>query len=265
MMGIRIEGHPNLRRHPDGGRLGGPPAAQGLPDRRRAGAVLGGGVAVAIAPREPAMPAPIYEGTRIPSPIPTMLQPAPGLEDVLTRQLRPEPPVDARRAAADRRPARRGRGRARGRGRLPAHRLREEHGAEDVLEGGHVRAADGLPRLPGERVRLRRRGREAARDRGAAQGDVDADAAARAEPDPLAPDLARHRRARDRARSDCSGTASTPATTCSTSSSWSAARGCTRATSRPAGSPRTSRAGSSRSAGASRTSSRRRSTCTRRC
>ena len=45
MMGIPVEGHPNLAADPDGRRLGGPPAAQGLPDRRRAGPLLGGGVA----------------------------------------------------------------------------------------------------------------------------------------------------------------------------------------------------------------------------
>ena len=199
------------------------------------------------------------------SPIPTMLQPDPGLEDVLTVNFGPNHPVHARRAAADRRPPRRGRGRAGGRGRLPAHRLREEHGAEDLLEGGHVRAADGLPRLPGERVRLRRRGREAARDRGAAEGGVDADAAARAEPDPLAPDLARHGRAGDRRDRPALVLLQRAATTSSTSSSWSAARECTPATSRPAGSRRTSRPASSRSAGSSSTGSRTRSTCTSSC
>jgi hypothetical protein len=67
MMGIPIEGHPNLKRILHGRRLGGPPAAQGLPDRRRAGPLLGGGVVA----RTGGTRAPIYEGTRIPSPIPT--------------------------------------------------------------------------------------------------------------------------------------------------------------------------------------------------
>ncbi len=40
----RLPRPPESRQDPDGGRLGGPPAAEGLPDRRRAGAVLGGGV-----------------------------------------------------------------------------------------------------------------------------------------------------------------------------------------------------------------------------
>jgi NADH-quinone oxidoreductase subunit D len=43
---------------------------------------------VAIAPEKPA----IYEGTRIPSPVPTMLEPAPGLEDVLTVNFGPNHP-----------------------------------------------------------------------------------------------------------------------------------------------------------------------------
>ena len=43
---------------------------------------------MAIAPERPA----IYEGTRIPSPIPTMLQPAPGLEDILTVNFGPNHP-----------------------------------------------------------------------------------------------------------------------------------------------------------------------------
>jgi NADH-quinone oxidoreductase subunit D len=46
---------------------------------------------VAIAP-ERTSDAPIYEGTRIPSPIPTMLQPAPDLEDVLTVNFGPNHP-----------------------------------------------------------------------------------------------------------------------------------------------------------------------------
>jgi NADH-quinone oxidoreductase subunit D len=48
---------------------------------------------VAIAPQKAgASRAPIYEGTRIPSPIPTMLQPDPGLEDVLTVNFGPNHP-----------------------------------------------------------------------------------------------------------------------------------------------------------------------------
>ena len=132
MMGIPIEGHPNLKRILMRRRLGGAPAAQGLPDRRRAGPLLGGGV-VAVAPERTR--AAIYEGTRIPRPIPTVLQVSEELRGDGRRpadQLRAEPSVDARGAAPDRRPLRRGRRRPRGRHRLPAHRLREEHGAEDA-------------------------------------------------------------------------------------------------------------------------------------
>ena len=107
-------------------------------------------------------------------------------------QLRPEPPVDARRAATGRRPLRRGRDRSRGRDRLPAHGLREDDGAEDVVEVHHVSGAHRLRLLPEQRVRLRRRGREAARPRDPAEGDVDAHRPLRAEPDPQPPRVARH-------------------------------------------------------------------------
>ena len=118
--GLGHDGHPVRRppepgADPDGGRLGGPPAAQGLPDRRRAGPVLG------ARSRWRPSPAPrraIYEGTRIPSPDPDRA-PAPAGAPRLGRhadgQLRAEPPVDARRAAADRRPRRRERRRPRAR------------------------------------------------------------------------------------------------------------------------------------------------------
>ncbi len=76
--------------------------------------------------------------------------------------------------------------------RLPAHRLREEHGAEDVVEVHHVSAAHRLRLVPEQRVRVRRRRREAARPRDPAEGDVDAHAPLRAEPHPLAPRLARY-------------------------------------------------------------------------
>ena len=106
-------------------------------------------------------------------------------------QLRPEPSLDARRPPARRRPRRRARRRHRGRDRLPPHRLREDDGAEDVVEVHHLPGADRLRLVPGQRARLRARDREAARDRGAAEGDVDADVPGRADADPLAPRLAR--------------------------------------------------------------------------
>ena len=188
----------------------------------------------------------IYEGSRIPSPIPTVLQVDPEKHDARRhphRQLRAEPPVHARRAASRRRPRRREGRRHLGGDRLSPHRLREDDGAEDVVEVHHVPGADRLRLVPGERARLRARDREAARDRGAAQGDMDADVPRRADADPLAPRLARHLGARARCDLDVLVHVRRPRRDRSTSSRWSAARGCTPATSRPEGSPRTSRQG----------------------
>ena len=151
---------PEPRPDPDAGRLGGISAPKGLPARRRAGPLLGGGEGVAVMPATR-----IYEGTRIPSPCPTILgstRPARPRRHPAD-QLRAEPPLDPRCPPADRRPRRRARRRHRGGHRLPAHGLREDDGAQDVLEGDHVPRADRLPLLPGERARLRARDREAAR------------------------------------------------------------------------------------------------------
>src|SRR5207237_9519336 len=63
-----------------------PLAQQGLPDRRRAGALLGGRV-VPIAPERPAL----YEGSRVPR-IPTVLETPEGLPDVMTVNLGPNHP-----------------------------------------------------------------------------------------------------------------------------------------------------------------------------
>ncbi len=90
MMGIPIEGHPNLRRilleddwegHPlrKDYPIGGEPVR------------FSGRSRVAIAP-ERASDTPIYEGTHIPSQVPTMLKPLPGLEDVLTVNFGPNHP-----------------------------------------------------------------------------------------------------------------------------------------------------------------------------
>ena len=57
---------------------------------------------MAVAPaRRPRGAAPIYEGTRIPYPTPSVLKTSPELlatGDVMTINFGPEPPVDARRA-----------------------------------------------------------------------------------------------------------------------------------------------------------------------
>ena len=145
----------------------------------------------------------VYEGSRIPSPIPTALQVDPDVHASRRHphdQLRPEPSFDPRRVATRRRPRRRDGRRHLGRDRLPPHRVREDDGAEDLVEVHHLPGADRLRLVPGERARVRARDREAARDRGAAQGDLDADVPRRADADPLAPRLARHLGAR--ARSD---------------------------------------------------------------
>src|SRR6185437_14553409 len=73
--------------------LGGAPAAQGLPDRRRAGSLLGGGV-IATTPEQRRATS-IYEGTRVPRPIPTVLRASDELRatgDVLTINFGPNHP-----------------------------------------------------------------------------------------------------------------------------------------------------------------------------
>ena len=74
LMGITLRRASEPAAPPDGGRLGRAPAAQGLSDRRRAGALLGRRMTIAPerAPRLADRPAP-YEGSRIPSPVPTIL------------------------------------------------------------------------------------------------------------------------------------------------------------------------------------------------
>ena len=65
-----------------------------------------------------------------------------------------------------------------------------------MVEGDPLRPAHGLRLVPEQRIRLRRRGREAARPGDPAEGELDAHAAARAEPDPFASRVARHLGAR---------------------------------------------------------------------
>src|SRR5436190_1820420 len=85
---------PPESRAPDHGRgLGGPPAAQGLSARRRAGALLGGRVMAVTA--RPGTTDPIYDGTRIPGRIPTVLEVDPavrGTDDILTVNFGPNHP-----------------------------------------------------------------------------------------------------------------------------------------------------------------------------
>ena len=113
-------------------------------------------------------------------------------------QHRPAPPGHPRRAAAADHARGRGRARRQADHRLRPHRHREELRGPAVLEGHHVRRADGLPRLLLQRDGLLHGRREAARHRGAAARAVPARRAHGAEPDRLAPVRARHRGARHR-------------------------------------------------------------------
>ena len=178
MMGIRDRGPSEPEADPDGRRLGGPPAAQGLPDRRRAGAVLGAGVdgdrragAARADLRGLADPAADPDG----APASRRSSRLRGRAD---GQLRAEPPVDARRAAA----------------RSSTSTARTSSASTAVIGYLHTGfeknmeqktwwkaitypRADRLPLLPEQRARLRARDREAARARDAAEGDLDAHAA----------------------------------------------------------------------------------------
>ena len=202
LMGIAHRRPPEPEADPPRRRLGRPPAAQGLPARRRAGALLGGASdGRRTEPRTRAR-SPIYEGTRIPRPIPTVLQTTPEMlatGDVMTVNFGPNHPSTHGVLRLDRRPLRRGRDRARGRDRLPAHRLREEHGAEDVVEVHHVPGAHRLRLVPEQRVRLRRaRSRSCSSSRCRRRRSWMRTLPLRAEPHPLAPRLARHVGARAR-------------------------------------------------------------------
>ena len=165
-MGIRFDGHPNLTPDHHGRRLGGPPAAQGLSDRRRARPLLRGGVggrppSARRSTRDRASPRRPRPCSRCPD--------APRLRGLLQINFGPNHPSTHGVLRLDRRPRRRARRRPPRGHRLPAHGLREEHGAEDVVEGDHVPGADRLRLLPEQRARLRARDREAARDRGPAR------------------------------------------------------------------------------------------------
>ena len=205
-----------------------------------------------------------YAGTRIPQPGPDDPEAGSAARGRPHRQLRPQPPVHARRAAADRRPARRARRRARRRDRLPAHRLREDDGAEDVVEGRHLsRPASTTSPSSTTSSSTCSRSRSCcscrcrARRPGCGWRSASWCGSTRTSSTSAPP------RSRS-GRSRCSGTASASATSCSTSSRWSPGRACTRATSRSAASPRTSRPASTTRPASSASGCRRRSTSTRR-
>ena len=180
-------------------------------------------------------------------------------------QLRAQPPVHARRAAADRDAGRRGRGRPGRRHRLRPHRLREELRAEDLLEGHPLCPADGLPGLLRQRAGLRACRREADPDRGARAGAVDPHPVRRAQPHPLAPDLPGHVGHRAGRHVGVLLLHCASATPCSTCSRWSPACACTTATRSSVAWPRTCPRASTPSARSSCETCPRRSTPTSTC
>ena len=113
-------------------------------------------------------------------------------------QHRPAPPGHARRAAAAEHARGRGRPRHHADHRLRPHRHREDRRGQGLLEGHPDRRADGLPRLLLQRDGVLRRGRDAARPRGAAARAVPARDPPRAQPDHVPPRVARDERARPR-------------------------------------------------------------------
>ena len=114
-------------------------------------------------------------------------------------QLRPEPPVHARRAAADRRPPRRDGRRARAVIGYLHTGFEKNMEQKTWWKAITYRAADRLRLLPEQRARLRaRRSRSCSRSRCPPKATWMRMLLARAEPDPLAPRLARHLRARAR-------------------------------------------------------------------
>ena len=209
------------------------------------------------APARPTARPPIYEGTRIPHPIPTHPRRSPPerARDRTTSStvnfgpnhpsthgvLRLVVDLDGETVV----------GLAR-RDRLPAHRLREEHGAEDVVEGASP-TRSGSTTSPSRTTSSSScsRSRSCSGSRCRAKATWMRMLPLRAEPHPLAPRLARHGGARaggdldvlvllPRARPDPRPVRD-----------GLRRRACTRATSRPAGSPRTSRAASTRRRGSS--------------
>ena len=137
LMGIAVRRPPRARADLPARGLGRPPAPQGLSHRRRARPVLGRGLMASTLPEQRAVRHAARRGALAD---PVGADPPGRRSRHDAAQPRAEPPVDARRAAARRDAQRRDRGRPAQRARLRAHGHREEHGAEVVLEGDHVRA-----------------------------------------------------------------------------------------------------------------------------
>ncbi len=157
-------------------------------------------------------------------------------QELLTLNFGPAPPRHPRRAAADRHAPGRDRARRQTGHRLRPHGHRKDGRGQVLLEGDPRGRADGLPRLLLQRDGLLRRGRDAARGRGAQARPVPARDPPRAQPDRVPPGLARHERARPRRDLDLPRTACASARRSSTCSRCPPASACTRATSRSAAS-----------------------------
>src|SRR5205823_12200250 len=87
--GHRLRGPPEPAPADPAHRLGGPPAAQGLPDRRRAGPVHGRGMSTLERPSAPVEP--LYAPARVPPGAPSKVDPPPG-EDLITVNFGPNHP-----------------------------------------------------------------------------------------------------------------------------------------------------------------------------
>ena len=182
----------------------------------------------------------IYEGTRIPHPVPTILEVDPEkhrLEDILRVNFGPEPPVHARRPPTRRRPRRRDR---RGHPRVIGYL---HTGFEKNMEHkSWWKSVTYAPRIDYVSFHANELLYVLAIEK--LLGIEVPRRATWARMDGRANRIHSHlvwlgTSALELGRSRCSGTASTTATRSSTSSRWRAERGCTPATSRSAASPRT--------------------------
>ena len=167
MMGIRFDGPPEPRPDPHARGLGRPSAPQGLPARRRAGALLGRGVAMAIVVRRRGSTR--ARASRSPCPRSSRSTPSSTRSTTSSRSTsgRTTPRRTACSGSSSTSTGRRSRASARS-------SATSTPGFEKNMEAKTWwKSVTYAPRidyvsLPGERARLRARGREAARHRGPA-------------------------------------------------------------------------------------------------